>query len=154
MSERLSTGGGYGYLSGEHGLVIDNIVQATVVTADGSVLTASANQNPDLFYGIRGGGSNFGIVIEFVYKLHEQKNKVYGGLMIFGEDKMEAVAEELVKWWPTATPKETINCLITRLPQNHEVDFFFAVVVRYEADTNLLARDRHGHVLQRQQGGS
>ncbi|KAJ3519754.1 hypothetical protein NM688_g9255 [Phlebia brevispora] len=119
MSHRLSTGGGYGYLSGQHGLVIDNIVQATVITADGSIRTASSTENRDLFYGIRGGGSNFGVVTEFVYKLHDQKNPIYGGLVIFTPDKLPALAKELAEWWPHATEKECIMVVFTRGPDHN-----------------------------------
>ena len=96
-------------------------MQATVVTANGSILKASSKENPDLYYGIRGGGSNFGVVTEFVFRLYEQKNNVYGGLVVFGADKWPALAKELAAWWPTVTPKETINCLLSRLPPHHAV---------------------------------
>lgn len=68
----LTLGGGSGLLTGQHGLVIDNLVAAKVVTANGTVLEASEEKNPDLFWGIRGGGSNFGIVTEFTFKVHKQ----------------------------------------------------------------------------------
>ena len=106
-------------MSGEHGLVIDNLLQATVVTAAGQVLTASATENKDLFYGIRGGGSNFGVVTEFVYKLHDQKNPVFGGLVIFAPDKLEALAKILIDWWPTALAKECIMVVFGRAPDSN-----------------------------------
>lgn len=90
-----------------------------MVIANGTVLTASPKENPDLFYGIRGGGSNFGIVIEFVYRLHDQPNPVYGGMMIYGKDQLQAVAKEIAAWWPTASPKECVNCGITRGPDHN-----------------------------------
>jgi FAD/FMN-containing dehydrogenase len=64
-------------LTGQHGMVIDNLLSAKVVLADGSVVEASEKSNPDLFWGIRGGGSNFGVVTEFTYKIHEHKGDVF-----------------------------------------------------------------------------
>ena len=101
--------------------MVDNIIEATVVTANGSILKASHKENPDLYFGIRGGGSNFGVVVEFVLRLHHHPNNIYGGMVIFPADKLAALRDELIAWWPHATEKETITCMFTRPPPHHEV---------------------------------
>jgi len=78
----LTLGGGIGHLSRGRGLSLDNLVSADVVTADGRFLVASERSNPDLFWALRGGGGNFGVVTSFEYKLHPVKD-VYVGLVFF-----------------------------------------------------------------------
>jgi hypothetical protein len=82
----LTLAGGYGFLMRKHGLTCDNLISADIVTADGRMLRASAEENADLFWGIRGGGGNFGIVTSFEYRIHEV-GPVYGGLVIYPMDQ-------------------------------------------------------------------
>jgi FAD/FMN-containing dehydrogenase len=77
----LTTGGGVGYLVRKYGLTIDDLLAAEMVTADGQKLRLDAQTNPDLFWAIRGGGGNFGVITRFQYRLHELKD-VYGGMLV------------------------------------------------------------------------
>ena len=78
----LTLGGGFGWLSRKYGLTIDNLRSADVVTAEGDLLTASEDENTDLFWGIRGGGGNFGVVTSFEFDLHEVGPDVLSGLVV------------------------------------------------------------------------
>lgn len=78
----LTLGGGLGFLAGKVGLVIDNLLEAEVVLADGSIVTTSATENKDLFWAIRGAGVSFGIATKFVYQAYEQKSLVWGGTLV------------------------------------------------------------------------
>jgi FAD/FMN-containing dehydrogenase len=99
----LTLGGGVGFLVRKHGLTIDNLLTAEVVTADGRILQVDADRHPDLFWAIRGGGGNFGVATRFRYRLHELPSIVGGMLLLPGSAEViealvataEAAPEEL-----------------------------------------------------------
>src|SRR5262249_41815311 len=88
----LTLGGGYGWLARSYGLASDNLLSVDLVTADGQCLTASATEHPDLFWGVRGGGGNFGIVTSFEYQLHPV-GPVLGGAVIYPFAQAKAVLQ-------------------------------------------------------------
>jgi FAD/FMN-containing dehydrogenase len=87
----LTLGGGFGWLTRQYGLTIDNLISADMVMADGSRMRASAGENSDLFWAIRGGGGNFGIVTQFEFALHPVGPEILAGLMVFPFDQAKQV---------------------------------------------------------------
>jgi len=79
----LTLGGGFGWLTRKYGMTIDNLVAAEIVTADGKRVRASAVENADLFWAIRGGGGNFGVVTQYEFRLHPVGPEVFAGLIVF-----------------------------------------------------------------------
>jgi FAD/FMN-containing dehydrogenase len=119
----FTTGGGYGWTSSKHGLTCDNLISAEVVLANGSVVRASEQMNPELFWGIRGGGGNFGIVTEFEFRLHELGPIVMAGLAMWPL----ARAREVMRAWrdvADAAPDElsTAAVFITAPPEEFVPD--------------------------------
>ena len=105
----LALGGGFGWISRKYGLSVDNLISADLVTADGQVVTASADENPDLFWGIRGGGGNFGVVTSFKFKCAKIGKEVYSGLIVkdfnnareymqFHRDYVREMPDEMTIW--------------------------------------------------------
>jgi FAD/FMN-containing dehydrogenase len=91
----LTLGSGSGWLERKYGLVLDNLRSVELVTAGGEVVTANERTNAELFWGLRGGGGNFGVVTSFEYQLHELGPIVYGGMLLHPRDR----AAELVPFW-------------------------------------------------------
>jgi len=117
----VTLGGGYGWLRRKYGLSSDNIVEAEVVTADGSVLRAAADENPDLYWAIRGGGGNFGIVTSFTFKLHDVGPEVAFAATFY---PIEEAAEVMRRWrsYVESAPDEvTSTCVTMTFPANPEL---------------------------------
>jgi FAD/FMN-containing dehydrogenase len=95
----LTLGGGLGWLLGKHGLALDNLLSADIVTATGDVLTASANENPDLFWAVRGGGGNFGIAASLEFRLHPVGPTITGGLIAWPFER----AREVLRFYRDVT---------------------------------------------------
>jgi FAD/FMN-containing dehydrogenase len=116
----LTLGGGIGWLSRLHGLSCDNLISAQVVTADGQTLTADADHHADLFWALRGGGGNFGIVTEFRFGLHPVTDVIGGPLMYPAEQAPEVLraVQERVR----SVPDElAVNVVLATLPPGPEV---------------------------------
>ncbi|MCZ9881523.1 FAD-binding oxidoreductase [Arthrobacter sp. B2a2-09] len=97
----LTLGGGIGYLARKHGLSCDNLISADVVTADGKFLVASETQNEDLFWALRGGGGNFGVVTSLEYKLHPV-DMVHAAIIIYSMEHADTVAKFYRDYMDTA----------------------------------------------------
>ena len=112
----LTLGGGYGWLSGLYGLTIDNLLSVTLVLAHGQIVTASATENPDLFWALRGAGYNFGVATQFTYQAYDQKDPVFAGLISFTPDKLEGVIEALNIIISGEDPKSGAICIFAQPP--------------------------------------
>lgn len=101
----LTLGGGYGRLSRLHGLACDNLIAADLITADAKLMRISATENPDLFWAIRGGGGNFGVVTHFEYRLHLVGPQVLAGGLTYAPDQLRAILNQCAEFAPHA-PRE------------------------------------------------
>jgi len=109
----LTLGGGFGWLSRKYGMTIDNLLSADVVTADGTQVHASHTEKEDLFWGLRGGGGNFGIVTRFEFQLHPVGPEVLSGLIVFPFDQAKAVLTRFARFTETM-PDELNVWMVTR----------------------------------------
>src|SRR5690606_13344655 len=109
-------GGGFGWLTRKHGLTLDNLMTADVVTADGELLRTSLTENSDLFWAIRGGGGNFGIVTTFEFQLHQVGPQVLSGLVVHPFDDAVSVLKEYRKALETAPDNLTCWVVMRQAP--------------------------------------
>lgn len=112
----LTLGGGFGWLSRRHGLTVDNLLGVDVVTADGRLLTVDAREHPDLFWGIRGGGGNFGVVTSFRYRLHEVGPEVYAGLVVHRLEDAPSLLEHYRELAPVLGDDASCWCVLRHAP--------------------------------------
>ena len=137
----LTLGGGIGYLARGYGLSCDNLLSAEVVTADGRTVTASESEHPDLFWALRGGGGNFGVVTEFTFRMHPV-TEIYGGPMFFELSDGPAILayfNEFIKNAPReygGFPAFQIAPPLPFVPENRVGEPFVAVVSCWTGSTH------------------
>ncbi len=109
----LTLGGGFGWLSRKYGMTVDSLIAADVVLADCRKVRASATENADLFWGLRGGGGNFGIVTRFEFQLHPVGPDVLSGLLVFPFEQAKSVITQFARFTKTM-PEELSVWMVTR----------------------------------------
>lgn len=116
----LTLGGGFGRLARRFGLALDNVTGVDIVTADGRLLHADANEHPDLFWGVRGGGGNFGIVTSFEFKLHPMQRTVIGGDVVFPLKDLPGVLKVYADYAPVAPDDLYLDFVVASKPGSEE----------------------------------
>ncbi|HWI56111.1 MAG TPA: FAD-binding oxidoreductase, partial [Bacillota bacterium] len=109
----LTLGGGFGWLTRKYGMTVDNLLSARVITADGETIRASAEESPDLFWALRGGGGNFGVVTEFEFALHPVGPEILAGLVVFSAGEAERVLRSY-REFIASTPDELSVWVVLR----------------------------------------
>ena len=112
----LTLGGGIGWLSRRHGLTIDNLLSVDLVTAEGRLVTASESEHPDLFWGLRGGSGNFGVVVSFEYRLHEVGPLVLGGPLLYDLEDAPAALRNARDFFVDAPDEVSLWLVLTHVP--------------------------------------
>jgi len=136
----LTLGGGFGWLTRKYGMTVDNLVSADVITADGRKIRAAEDENTDLFWAIRGGGGNFGVVTQFEFALYPVGPEILAGLLVFPIDQAKQVLQKLREFVKTA-PDEFNICVVIRkapplpfLPENVHGKEVVVMAVFYAGD--------------------
>jgi FAD/FMN-containing dehydrogenase len=112
----LTLGGGLGYLTRRFGWTVDNLQEVEIVTADGVIRTANREENADLFWALRGGGGNFGVVTRFTFRLHEVGPTVYGGLIAWPFDRADEILAAYRKLSAEAPRELSMWLVLMRAP--------------------------------------
>ncbi len=112
----LTVGGGFGWLTRKYGMTIDNLVSADVITADGRKIRASENESADLFWAIRGGGGNFGVVTQFEYELHPVGPEILAGLLVFPFDQAKQVLRQYREFVASAPEELSVWVVLRQAP--------------------------------------
>jgi FAD/FMN-containing dehydrogenase len=112
----LTLGGGFGWLTPKYGMTIDNLVSAEMVTADGRKIQVSEDENTDLFWAIRGGGGNFGVVTRFEFALHPVGPEILAGLLVFPIDQAKQVLEKYREFIKSAPEELNIWVVLRKAP--------------------------------------
>jgi FAD/FMN-containing dehydrogenase len=112
----LTLGGGFGRLARRYGLALDNVTAVDIVTADGKLLHADANEHPDLYWGVRGGGGNFGVVTSFEFRLHPMQRTVIGGDVVFPLKDLPGVLKVYADYAPTAPDDLYLDFVVVSKP--------------------------------------
>jgi len=116
----LTLGGGFGRLARRFGLALDNVAGVDIVTADGKLLHADANEHPDLYWGVRGGGGNFGVVTTFEFDLHPMQRTVIGGDIVFPLKDLPGVLGVYADYAPTAPDDLYLDFMVTSDPGSED----------------------------------
>jgi FAD/FMN-containing dehydrogenase len=112
----LTLGGGFGWLSRKYGMTVDNLESAEVVTAAGEVVRADATQNPDLFWALRGGGGNFGVVTRFEFRLHPVGPDLLSGLIVYPFSQAKSVLQQYREFVANAPEELTVWTVLRQAP--------------------------------------
>lgn len=112
----LTLGGGFGWLSRKYGVTVDNLVSVDMVTVEGNEVHASESENADLFWGIRGGGGNFGVVTQFEYALHSVGPEVLAGLMVFPHSQAKQILTQYRDFVDTAPEELSVWAVLRQAP--------------------------------------
>ena len=112
----LTLGGGFGWLSRKYGMTVDNLLSAEVVTAEGGMVRASEKEHPDLFWALRGGSGNFGVVTEFEFRLHPVGPQVLTGLVVYPLAQAKTVLQKYREFMATAPDELTVWSVLRLAP--------------------------------------
>ncbi len=112
----LTVGGGFGWLTRKYGMTVDNLISVEMVTVDGDLIRASEDQNADLFWAIRGGGGNFGVVTQFEFKLYPVGPEILAGLIVFPFDQAKQVLTKYREFVESAPEELNVWVVLRKAP--------------------------------------